>query len=709
MKMRKTLPLLVLSGALLSLVGCGASQDNGLTLALNSKAYIAGTSPSSGVAMETYHSSKDGDVPYVKLSQYCDALGSNHNFNPYSVTHKDGVYSVFRIQGEEETSPKQEMFRFTPASNSVTYLPGSKIQYRIFDSYDTYADGMGDHTVPNKEKTTRTRLWESRTIDFGKYDLKIYEQNGEVIAPFGLLQAVFSERAAPDGPKAMIFNGRDYYATSVMLGNAASCLSSSLYFRLTDSDMLDIAMSITDAEVPHVFDFSPVTAGQGEKYRFETGKVVTPEFTPPGAQQKSKAIPDFKIRLTLDAKGEGKYTFINATTDQPFEIDALSIKTRNVKYLEDEEALNLGILASKEGKKDAMLRIHKKDTFYRKGERSKEYATYDYNLTRLHFGEYYGLHSRKLTFDTLIAPYKDKICSTSYADYNEGMSRFLLETVDDGHTSVVGYSMFGDKILDKAESAKVKGYNGYRKKGLLDLQKTLKAYRAAAGVPAGLQVVGDTAYLAFDQFDAGAGNVTTYTETPNTYLDSNTIAFVYTAMKEVATNHKEVKRIVYDLTANGGGNVAALPFILATMTDDPALPTYNYYSGEFVDAHYQVDLNGDGKFGTPEDTYKGKYQFFILTSPMSFSCGNALPSFAKINKYATIIGQRSGGGGSIVDQVVTVSGFEFNSSSLISFPAKDETGNYIENDAGIPVDYPIEINSFYNRTLINSTLDQLKK
>ena len=74
MNKRNLFPLLVLSTACLGLVGCNAGGD-GLTLALESKAYSTGINPQSAVSLQTFHKAGDGDVPYVKLSQYLAAVG----------------------------------------------------------------------------------------------------------------------------------------------------------------------------------------------------------------------------------------------------------------------------------------------------------------------------------------------------------------------------------------------------------------------------------------------------------------------------------------------------------------------------------------------------------------------------------------------------------------------------------------------------------
>ena len=708
---RRYLPLFVLSTSLLALVGCNHDDQKQPVLSLvhHSRAFHISVNPDSGTPLDTYYAVNEGSVPYVSLSQYAAALGSKEAFDTYSVVKKDGIYSVFEAFGEtEETAQKYEIFRFDPSANSVTFLKDAKRHYRYFSSVDPLSQEMKEVFLANPEKTKRTALWETKAISFRKYDFTLRELNGELYAPFGLFQTVFSEGARPEGDNPFIFNGLDYYTIATASGNRASCLSSSLHFRYRDVGLQTLAMQVTDTKIPYELDFAPVNPDKGETYRFETEKIATIEFTPPGEANPRKAVPDFKIRLTLDNQGKGQYVYIDASTDKPFEIEKLGLLKRDVQYKDSDDLLFLGILPAKEGAEGNMIRLHKKETFFDKEGRSSEYATYEYNLTRLHFAEFYGLKSRNLDVDSLIAPYKEKLCSPSYEDFNEGMSRFLFSAVDDGHTSIQGYSVFGKQSLEsKEEREKVNSYMGYRRKGLFNVLDAMKAYREAAGVKAGYEVVGDTAYLAFDGFHSAPNKLSDYTESPNQYVSSNSLAFVYTALKDVAANHKEVTRIVYDLSCNVGGDVSSMPFLLATMSADPTLPLFNYYGGELVEAHYKVDLNGDGVYGGTGDTYQGKYKFVILDSPMSFSCGNAFPGYAKALKCATIVGTVSGGGGSVVDQVTTVSGYSYNSSSPLSFATVDKDGKYVENDAGIPVDAAISIDKFYHRSALNQTLDKL--
>ena len=106
-----------------------------------------------------------------------------------------------------------------------------------------------------------------------------------------------------------------------------------------------------------------------------------------------------------------------------------------------------------------------------------------------------------------------------------------------------------------------------------------------------------------------------------------------------------VENIVIDMSTNGGGTLGVLDKIasLFAKTNGFETFTYNDKTGVINGTKTYIDTNYDGKFDDT-DVYGNKFNFFLLTSPCSFSCGNALPFFCGLAKTATIIGQRSGGG-----------------------------------------------------------------
>ena len=124
MAKRACFPILVLASSLLGLAGC--NQDSGFILAVHSKAYSMGISATGAPSLDTYHRAGEGDVPYVKLSQYIVAAGDYLSFNPYSIAKNGSVFSVSYAEAEGEDSPKHEMFRFDTNTDSVTYLHDAK-------------------------------------------------------------------------------------------------------------------------------------------------------------------------------------------------------------------------------------------------------------------------------------------------------------------------------------------------------------------------------------------------------------------------------------------------------------------------------------------------------------------------------------------------------------------------------------------------------
>ena len=135
------------------------------------------------------------------------------------------------------------------------------------------------------------------------------------------------------------------------------------------------------------------------------------------------------------------------------------------------------------------------------------------------------------------------------------------------------------------------------------------------------------------------------------------------------------------------------------MTDDPVITCKNTLTGDISEVHYNVDLNQNGSFGDAGDTYKGQYDFYILTSSFSFSCANAFPTFAKAGGMAKIIGEQSGGGACAVGGFATASGNIIRSSSCWQFGTYSGS-TWTDNDGGVPVDYAFPATSFYDDAAI---------
>ena len=105
-----------------------------------------------------------------------------------------------------------------------------------------------------------------------------------------------------------------------------------------------------------------------------------------------------------------------------------------------------------------------------------------------------------------------------------------------------------------------------------------------------------------------------------------------------------VENVILDLSTNGGGVIGLMAKILALISKKNAAKV-TLFDGAMDMADVStcsVDVNMDGQF-TEDETFGNDFNFYVMCSNCSFSCGNAFPCYAQ-NMGIKIIGETSGGG-----------------------------------------------------------------
>jgi len=143
---------------------------------------------------------------------------------------------------------------------------------------------------------------------------------------------------------------------------------------------------------------------------------------------------------------------------------------------------------------------------------------------------------------------------------------------------------------------------------------------------------------------------------------------------EEIKNKGSVKKVIVDISQNGGGTLGVLMKVLTLFSKNNSSKIFLKMdnSGYIEKDVTIIDSNLDGKYDL-DDVYGDDFQFYLLTSCFSFSCGNALPFLAQQEKIATIIGNDSGGGECSVAEAYLPSGEYFVHSSLMHI-------GFVEND-----------------------------
>jgi hypothetical protein len=735
MKNRKSLLLVIPAMAIISLAGCGNNSSSEPLSLFSDKTKFIGTikvdpdkptvlPPETFANMRiaplaTYHLSNKGDVPYVELDQLVSTLSvcldgtvtkgmsgslKDDGYHIYSANKKGEVI----LNAENDTVKVKDSVNFCdPILFTNNSIAGDYCSFR-------------NNTIRESEKTKvykedGSKIEEYVTYSFKYYGFDIYKKDNKYYAPFEAVTKILYTSIGID----MAFNGSEYYITQ--LGSFTSSLvkSSKGYWSAYSGI------------------YAPVKAGEGEAYRFsfsfnrlkEDGsgdKETVTKFISlynneqktgscilcPGTEYDStKALPDKESSFLYVWRQEGQIIYISVS---------------------DENSNLLGEYG-----------IHLDETRFIKNTISKEMSEYNYNILRFMFDNIYGLKDIK-KYDSAESYFtscgvKEDLKSTDVKKYNAAFAK-LIGKVDDGHTGFNGlsiYTAYDDldalPTLTKANIgprlAELMNKKNKYAKARIDKYAELNPGQGGNPDPNFYQGIkfsdnNETAIITFDAFTYESTVLENMKERfPNdeeieTYRvrsdmissSANGFSAAFQLLKHMNKTSKVVKNVVIDLTNNGGGAIALLPYLTAFFSDDPAYVIKDTTTGAIKEYHYKVDLNGDGVFGGTGDTFKNDFNFYCLTSGFSFSCGNCLPGIAKDNGVK-IIGEQSGGGVSPVGVYYDALGSQFNISNHYQMLYKDSNGKYIQNDSGITLDhaFPFDNGNWYDPNAVNTFVKSLVK
>lgn len=221
------------------------------------------------------------------------------------------------------------------------------------------------------------------------------------------------------------------------------------------------------------------------------------------------------------------------------------------------------------------------------------------------------------------------------------------------------------------------------------------------------KLINNTNYLIQTGFDEefNTGYIQISNQNVNELIDVDVLSLIYSDsaiylefMLDKALREKpNLKDGILDITFNMGGNIGALYRVIGML-----------FNEEFSVSNYDPNLLEYQTSVVGIDSYK-YYDFInwhLLTSKVSFSAGNLLPTIVRQNNLAPIIGQTSGGGAASVIPVYLPIGTVFASSSTnVSALTIIDNDDYIYeiNENGIEPDYYINniLNIYNNQVLLN--------
>ena len=358
----------------------------------------------------------------------------------------------------------------------------------------------------------------------------------------------------------------------------------------------------------------------------------------------------------------------------------------------------------------------------------------DFNYKELCFGldHFYGYPGRVKYNDALKAKGLDKtleedievgpaikklLLSEKPSEYLFGMTG-LTAVYFDGHTAM---EVISDAVGEDREgnAALIAEYQktGMANQGIIALlmgaigpmqemsatRDAVNALRPRAYGEATYVKEGDTAVCVFDSFnsrnekawkDYYAGNA----PMPTVENTENDDMVIFLDALNKAAADPEVKNFIVDITANGGGSADIVMAMTSLIMDKSYISMDNPLTGQHAMVQYEVDRNFNGAFDEADKNVHYDLNFAVLTSGMSFSCGNLFPSMLK-DAGIPVIGETSGGGACAIQAMCTADGYCFQISS---FRGRLNTLEGENIDAGITPDFSIAVGESIDLPVLES-------
>ncbi len=343
------------------------------------------------------------------------------------------------------------------------------------------------------------------------------------------------------------------------------------------------------------------------------------------------------------------------------------------------------------------------ETYYnvpQPARRSETLAAFNYNELCFALDALYGLkeqHTIK-NFDMMFlqAGLKEPLLSPDPQVAGQALCDLTFMHLDDLHSAFAHRSY---RMKEKPQ----RRYGTSCRQSLADMERyaTARKKRYPDGIP-GYEEVGNTAYITFDSFTVEG--VDYYTEKAEDHL-TDTMGLMIHAFSRITRKDSPIENVVLDLSNNGGGAAPAAAYTIGMFLGEGSISLTNPLTGALVTQNFKTDLNLNRQFDERDNLLN--YNLFCLTSPNSFSCGNLVPSVLKNSHRVTILGQTSGGGACVVQNMTTADGCVFTISGPYRL-AYTKNGSFYDIDKGVTPDFVLPTpDQFYNRKHLTKYINGL--
>ena len=351
-----------------------------------------------------------------------------------------------------------------------------------------------------------------------------------------------------------------------------------------------------------------------------------------------------------------------------------------------------------------------RSSIYNETERSQTLADYTYNELCFLFDHIYGKPSKCELSESIAAKGFDKTLDT-YSDTTRKAKKYLQSTsraefymgvvllsklLEDGGHTAFSASLFIDKFSDDGALSQTPLIKAFDKASEAEPEIAAYILEQMMSTPADEEIKELRAEKLKDvplikKWDADKAAFYIKGKTALFYFDQ----FMNSVVKDLKWSldyaaQTGCKNFVIDLAANTGGEEEVAHYINTIMSNKKNRTNVNVtrmcssMTGNIIINECALDLDLNGKIDDADKDVYYDFNFAVLTTKVSYSCGNLVPCMAKEEGVA-VIGETSGGGTCMIAKNYFADSGYCTISSLMSFLRSDLT----DVDSGAAVDYDL--------------------
>lgn len=329
------------------------------------------------------------------------------------------------------------------------------------------------------------------------------------------------------------------------------------------------------------------------------------------------------------------------------------------------------------------------------------------------FDNFYGLNDvkgiTKMSTYFEAQDYSKSLLSDN-AEVRANALDLMISALNDGHTNTLyPATSWGEDVdqslpqsLKKDREALEKALKDERDRVYKSLKLDLDGVRYSAD--------GKTAVITLDAFgtESFIYKEDKKLKTDAELAESDHFFKLLTNLREI-DKKTGVANVVIDMSVNAGGNSGTMVKILnlISSTNKAEITFRDSATNVLYTFGSSIDSNNDGKYDD-NDVYGKKYKFFILTSPVAFSCGTAMPFYVSHQDLGYIVGHHQGGGECALNQFVLPNGQIMAISSTLHVSTLEE-GKIIGDEAGVEAEVSYSYFDFYDIEKLNTKIKSFRE